>query len=132
MSLVVDASVLVAVATDAGPAGRWAEQLLAEGSLHAPQIVLVEATSVLRRLVIQHRLGVFEARQAIEDLLALPIDLAPFAPFARRAFELRDNLGVYDAAYVTLAEALELPLATLDARLALAPWTRCRFVLPEA
>jgi predicted nucleic acid-binding protein len=36
----------------------------------------------------------------------------------RRAFQLRDNLSAYDAAYVALAEALECTLVTRDARLA--------------
>ncbi|MGD0981658.1 MAG: PIN domain-containing protein, partial [Solirubrobacteraceae bacterium] len=34
------------------------------------------------------------------------------------AFQLRDHLSAYDAAYVALAEALECALVTRDARLA--------------
>ena len=37
------------------------------------------------------------------------------------SWRLRANLSAYDAAYVALAEALEEPLLTLDARLAAAP-----------
>ena len=37
---------------------------------------------------------------------------------AERAWELRENVSFYDALYVALAEALEAPLVTLDARLA--------------
>jgi predicted nucleic acid-binding protein len=36
----------------------------------------------------------------------------------RRALDLRDSLTAYDAAYVVLAEALDCPLLTRDARLA--------------
>ena len=36
----------------------------------------------------------------------------------RRAFQLRDNVSAYDAAYVVLAEALACSLLTRDVRLA--------------
>lgn len=36
----------------------------------------------------------------------------------RRAFQLRENVSAYDAAYVVLAEALDCPLLTRDRRLA--------------
>ena len=36
----------------------------------------------------------------------------------RRAFQLRDNVSAYDAAYVALAEALDCTLVTRDGRLA--------------
>jgi predicted nucleic acid-binding protein len=43
----------------------------------------------------------------------------------RRCWELRDNLSVYDAAYVALAETLDVPLVTAHARLAKAPGVTC-------
>ena len=46
-----------------------------------------------------------------------------------RVWELRDNLSAYDAAYVALAEALDAPLLTADARLTRATGPRCRFEL---
>jgi predicted nucleic acid-binding protein len=39
---------------------------------------------------------------------------------------LRENLSAYDATYVALAEALDSPLLTRDARLMRAPGLRCR------
>ena len=65
------------------------------------------------------------------DLVRLPIDLHPFEPVAERVWELRESVSAYDAWYVALAEALEVPLATLDVRLARAPGPRCSFVLPD-
>ena len=50
MSVVVDSSVLVAALVDSGPQGIWAEDIVASGSLHAPELVRAEATNVLRRL----------------------------------------------------------------------------------
>ncbi len=42
-----------------------------------------------------------------------------------RCWELRDNLTVYDASYVALAEVLDVTLLTGDGRLARAPGLRC-------
>lgn len=46
-----------------------------------------------------------------------------------RVWELRDNLTAYDAVYVALAEALDAPLLTCDARMASAPGHRARIEL---
>jgi len=55
----------------------------------------------------------------------------PIRPFEDRIWQLRRNLTCYDAWYVATAEALEIPLATLDRRLARAPGPRCIIVGPE-
>jgi predicted nucleic acid-binding protein len=130
VSAVVDASVLVAATTDTGPMGRWAEDVVADGGLLAPHLVLVEATNVLRRLELAGRLGRLEAGAAQRDLLDLEIELVAFAPFAERVWELRRNLSSYDAWYVAVAEEAELRLATLDERLGAATGPRCRFLFP--
>ena len=130
MSTVVDASVLVAAAADAGPAGRWAEEVVRAGSLVAPHLALVEATNILRRLELAGRLNRLEAGGAARDLLLLELELVPFTPFAERVWELRRSVTSYDAWYVAVAEALDLPLATLDRRLAAAEGPGCRYMLP--
>ena len=129
---VVDASVLVAVAVDSGPEGTWAEEVLAAGDLAAPHLVLAEATNILRRLEKADRLTRLEATAGQRDLVRLEIDLFPFEPFAERVWELRDNVTSYDAWYVAIAEALDLPLATIDRRLARAAGPACRFVVPNS
>ncbi len=128
--MIVDATVLVAAAADAGPEGVWAEGIVAEGSLIAPELALVEATNILRRLELAGTLTSLESTSAQRDLLRLGIRLFPFEPVAERVWALRQNVTSYDALYVAIAEALDLPLATLDHRLARAPGPKCRFVLP--
>lgn len=130
MSLVVDASLLVAAAIDSGPAGVWAEEMLTQDGIVAPHLVLVEATNVLRRLERSQELSPPEAAAAQRDLLALAIHLLPFEPFAERVWELRANVTSHDAWYVAIAEAFDLPLATLDDRLSRASGPRCRFLTP--
>ena len=131
MSAVVDASVLVAATTDAGAEGTWAEQVLGEGNLVAPHLVLVEATNILRRLERSKLLSRLEATAAQRDLLDLDVLLVPFEPFAARVWDLRGTITSYDAWYVAVAEALELPLATIDRRLSRATGPSCRFRLPR-
>lgn len=51
-------------------------------------------------------------------------------PGGSLARALRANVASYDAWYVAVAEAVDLPLATLDRRLARADGARCRFLTP--
>lgn len=129
MSAVVDASLLVAATTDPGAEGAWAEHVVYGGGLIAPDLALVEATNILRRLELAGKLPPVEAAAAARDLLLIELDLVPYAPFAARVWELRANVTSYDAWYVAVAEQFDLPLATLDHRLAGATGPRCRFLL---
>ncbi len=131
MTTVVDASALVAAMAADGEDGRWAEEIIGRGALAAPHLVLAEASNILRRLELGERLTPFETASALEDLLALDIELLPFEPFAYRVWELRPNLTTYDGWYVAVAEAFDAPLATLDRRLTRAPGPSCSFLSPS-
>lgn len=131
MTLVVDASTVVAALIDSGTDGRWAEALLASDALAAPHLLTAEAANILRRSVAARAISAEQASLAHADLLDLRAELFPYAPFASRIWELRENVTCYDAWYVAVAEALGAPLATLDARLAKAPGPRCRFMITE-
>ncbi len=130
MTVVVDASALVAALVDTGPDGRWAEQLLT-ADLAAPHLLPVEVASVLRRAAAAREISDDVASLAHADLLDLRVELYPYEPVAARIWELRANLTAYDAWYVALAERIEAPLATLDQRLLDAPGPRCRFATPS-
>jgi predicted nucleic acid-binding protein len=130
VTVVVDASVLVAALVDSGREGQWAESMIAEGSLTGPELVLAESSNVLRRLERATRISRLEANSAHRDLLGLDVELFPYAPFAERVWELRSNLSSYDAWYVAMAEAFECPLATLDRRIARATGPSCEGMLP--
>lgn len=132
MSIVVDSSVLIAAVIDAGPQGVWAENLIATEELHAPELARAEATNVLRRLERAKLITTPEASAAYEDLAQLEVQLFPFDPFAERIWSLRHSCTSYDGWYVALAEALKLPLATLDIRLTRAKGPVCRFLKPGA
>lgn len=130
MTLVVDASTLVAALVDTGENGLWAESLIASESLAAPDLAMLESTNILRRLELAHVLAPLESGMAQRDLLRLDIQLFPFQPFAERVWELRLNVTSYDAWYIALAEALDCPLATLDTRMTSATGATCPFKYP--
>jgi predicted nucleic acid-binding protein len=129
VTVVVDASVVVAALVDAGPDGRWADGFLGD-DLAAPHLLHVEVANVLRRAVAASELSDDVASLAHADLLDLRVQLVPYELVADRVWALRGNVSSYDAWYVAVAELLGAPLATLDRRLATAPGPRCRFRTP--
>jgi predicted nucleic acid-binding protein len=129
-SFVCDASALAALLLDSGPDGQWVAQALESSEIAAPALVTYETTNVIRRHELARQISPDQSAQAHADLLDLAIELWPYDLFATRAWELRLNLSIYDAAYVALAEITDLTLVTLDTRLAKAPGTQCRIVTP--
>jgi predicted nucleic acid-binding protein len=87
-------------------------------SLHAPHLLDLEVTRVLRRLALQGVVSVHRADQAVRDLLDLRITRYPHLVLLPRIWQLRHNFSTYDAAYIVLAEKLGAALVTRDARLA--------------
>jgi predicted nucleic acid-binding protein len=126
-----DASILVALLVDGGPAGQWATGLLTpDTDLLAPHLALFEAANILRRLQLAQIITPDQAAQAHADLVDLPIDLWPYDILAPRTWQLRENLSAYDGSYVALAEMTDTTLATLDLRIARAPGLRCEIASP--
>jgi predicted nucleic acid-binding protein len=87
-------------------------------TLHAPHLLDLEVTQVLRRLALQAVVSVHRADEAVRDLLDLRITRYPHLVFLPRIWQLRHNVSAYDAAYIVLAEKLGAALVTRDARLA--------------
>jgi predicted nucleic acid-binding protein len=119
--IVIDASVLASAFGDDGEDGDVARERLLGHELAAPEIIDLEVMSVWRRTLTDKR----RAALALADLTDLPLRRAPHLALLPRCWELRHNLTPYDASYVALAEALEVPLLTADQRLARAPGIRC-------
>lgn len=130
MTVVVDASVVVASMVEPGATGAWAVNLLGQGDLAAPHLLPFEVVSALRRLAARGEISGDVASLARLDLATLPIELFPYSACADRVWELRDNLTSYDASYVALAESLGAELATIDRKLTAAAGARCRFRTP--
>ena len=97
---------------------------LTGSQLHAPHLLDVEFLHALRRLVAGGRVTATRATEIRANLANVSIARYPHSLLLDRMWDLRDNLTAYDAAYVALSEALELPLVTTDARLAASPGHR--------
>lgn len=128
--VVCDASAVVALLIDGGPDGRWATSALTGAELAAPSLIGFEAANIIRRHELAGAISTDQSAQAHEDLLDLTIEEWPHELLARRAWELRRNLSIYDASYVALAELIDTPLVTLDKRIARAPGPRCTVSTP--
>lgn len=87
-------------------------------TLHAPHLLDLEVTQVLRRLALQGVVPVRRADEAFRDLLYLRINRYSHLVLLPRIWQLRHNLSAYDAAYVVLAEKLGTALVARDGRLA--------------
>jgi predicted nucleic acid-binding protein len=129
-SFVCDASAVAALLLDSGPDGQWVTRTINSGQIVAPTLLPYETANVIRRHQLSGQISPDQAAQAHADLLDLAIEMWPYDLLAARAWELRQNLSIYDASYVALAEATGLTLVTLDRRLAKAPGTRCRIATP--
>lgn len=127
--IVVDAGVLAVALGDDGEDGETARTRLSGEDLTSPELVDLEVLSVFRRQVAVGAMTARRADLAVADLGALPLRRVPHASLLPRCWELRHTVTVYDAAYVALAEALEIALVTADRRLSRAPGLRCALEL---
>lgn len=132
--IVADASVVVDLLLGPGsPAGDdLAARLRSRETVCAPHLVDAEAGQVLRRYARRGDLSGRRAGQAVQDLVDLPMRRYPHAPLLPRAFEFWHNVTVYDGLYLSLSEALEAPMHTLDAALVGVPGCRAEVVLLPA
>ena len=130
MTLVVDASLVVAGLVDNGPVGTWAADRLESDDLAAPHLMPGEVANMLRRASLAGEISAESASLAHADLVSLQVSYYPYEPFAERVWDLRQNITSYDAWYVAVAESLDTWVATIDLRLRNAPGPRCKFVTP--
>jgi len=130
--IVLDTSAAIELLLGLPLARRVQEHLeQVEWQIAAPRLLEIEVLQVLRRRVAAGyttREDADEARQLMRDLNVRYFD---HAVLAERIWQLRDNLTAYDAAYVALAELLDAPLLTSDARLAHAPGHDAPYALIE-
>ncbi|MGP4110025.1 type II toxin-antitoxin system VapC family toxin [Streptomyces sp. 4N509B] len=123
--IVVDAGAVVHLVADAGPIGEAVRKRAESERLVAPYLLDVEVASALRG---RHRGGKLSDAEldAAWDLFSqLPVRRMEHMPVLARVRELWTNLSPYDATYVALAEGLDVPLVTTDARIGRAGRAQC-------
>jgi predicted nucleic acid-binding protein len=124
--LVVDSSAVLEALAAHDPATGLVERLAEDGDLHAPHLIDTEILHALRRMLRKGQISSERAHDARTDYTELTLVRYPHEPLNDRVWDLRENLTAYDATFVALAEALDVPLVTCDARLAAAPGSRAR------
>jgi predicted nucleic acid-binding protein len=124
--IVLDASAVVAVLVGPGQGAELIrEKIETPGqSLHVPHVMDLEVLHSFRRQLLLGTLSRERSSEALDDLENIMFVRYPHAALVDRIWSLKDDLTAYDAAYVALAEALDAPLVTMDARLARAPGIR--------
>ena len=117
--IVVDASVILDLILAQSAAEAIGRRLFAPTeTLHAPELLDLEVLQVLRRHWRAGSLSASRGEIAVADLDDLPVIRHPHGELVERIWQLRADVTAYDAAYLALAEALDAPLVTQDARLA--------------
>jgi predicted nucleic acid-binding protein len=136
--IVIDCSSLVHFLLDHGKAGTAIRERVGRAdTLAAPGLLDYEITSAVFGLARGRRgdkpkITEKEAQKAITDYQALALDLHPTLVLWQRVRELSNNLSVYDAHYVALAESFGVPLITSDARIERSGAARCTIETFEA
>lgn len=128
--IVVDASVLVsALIADDETGERMRLRLDAEDTVCAPEVIDLEVANAWRRELQTGNISEDRSRLGLGDLADLPLARMSHRPLMPRIWELRHNLTPYDAAYVALAEVLDVALLTVDGRSTRAHSLRCEVEL---
>lgn len=91
-----------------------AKKLEAGEAVCSPHLLDAEVGQVIRRFTLRGSIPRQLAIHMTSDLVALPIRRFPHTVLLERAMEMLDNVTVYDALYLALAEALDCPLLTGD------------------
>lgn len=127
---VVDAAAVVDALAGKGASAIVLRGLLKESISNAPHLLDAEVGHALRRAVLSDEISEEQARAALDALPYLIDNRYPHSPrLIEYTWQLRHNVTFYDALYVALATALDVPLLTGDSRLAAAPSLPCEIKL---
>ncbi|HSU37461.1 MAG TPA: PIN domain-containing protein [Propionibacteriaceae bacterium] len=119
--IVADASTVVAALFSDG----MAREIVRREQVQAPHLIDSEVAHVLRARVRRRVMDATTAWDLVHRFRWMAITRHGTIAMLDRVWELRDHLTAYDAVYVALAEAIDCPLVTADARISRAPGLRC-------
>ncbi|MQA84054.1 MAG: PIN domain-containing protein [Streptosporangiales bacterium] len=114
--IVVDTSAVVEALAARRPDPALLDRI-AGTTIHAPHLIDGEFLHAIRGLTLGGKLGRAEADAALDDFMSLRIERHPVTDLLPRAWALFANVTAYDTCFVALAEGLDCPLVTCDAKL---------------
>ena len=118
-SVIVDASAMVDLLVGS-PIAVAVHDRLRGHEIHVPAHFDAEVLSALGRLQRAGEMTVRQVNTRLQRVSAAPIERHLLAPLLIGAWKLRHNLRLVDALYVELANRLDVPVVTTDARFAAA------------
>jgi predicted nucleic acid-binding protein len=130
--IVLDTAAAVDLLLGLEPEASWVRSHLAahEGDIHAPHVIDVEVTRVIRRFVRARGLSAEDGLARVRAMSTFALRRYPHTQLVDRVWELRGSVASTDAFFVALAEALDAPLVTTDRRLARASGPRVLILAP--
>ena len=128
MKIVADASVLVDFLI-----GNMTSTLdrseFKNSDIYAPDLIINEAISCLSRLRRNQIISNSLYQDSIEDLTLIPKNIISSRTLINSIPAKLGNISAYDAAYVSLAESLQIPLYTTDEKLSKSAQKYCEVKL---
>jgi predicted nucleic acid-binding protein len=116
--IVTDTSAIAELLLRRPRAGSVGVILAEHSEVHVPEHFHIEVMSALRRRLLHGDLSEVGAADALASLAALRSLSYPVRELIAPIWDMRANLSVYDAAYLALAQRLDVGLITLDGALA--------------
>jgi predicted nucleic acid-binding protein len=129
---VIDSSAWVSVVVREDERGERVLDELAEfDEWWAPDAFDLEVLYALRGRLLRGSMTAGDLLVQAEALSRIPVERMSTRFLGLRIAVLSPSVSAYDAAFVAVAELIDAPLITTDARLARAPGPRCEFLLVE-
>lgn len=126
--IVIDASAMIELLIGEDERAEYVREAASGQDLAAPHAIDLECASVLRGMINGRKLATTTAEQALAVLQQMDMHRYEHTWYLPRIWELRANMWPYDAAYAALAEALDVPLLTIDGKFERTPGLRCAIV----
>ena len=123
VTLCCDASIIVDFVVSPGLASidsLWRRLAVTPHRLVAPGLLLYEVTNAIHRIAHRTMMPLSDAQRVLELAVQMPIEFIDERRFHQRALALSRTFrlsATYDAHYLALAESLECPFYTSDAKL---------------
>lgn len=129
---VVDSSAWVSAVLESDERGeRVVDQLEMFDEWWTPEAFDLEVLYALRGNLLRGSMSMPSFIDHASRLMSVPIERMPTTSLNTRIASLAGSVSTYDAAFVAVAELLDAPLLTTDARLARGAGPRCEFLLVE-